>query len=123
MVSPETMGKKGDARLAAGAVTRVLHSELSGMGRILVALLIDAVATVVSLIAVIILAFKGLILWNYGILMIIGAILGGYLGGRFAKGLSKQTLRYFVLATASFFTVVYFWTTYVHPSTTRINGV
>jgi uncharacterized membrane protein YfcA len=73
----------------------------------------NAVATIVSLIAVIILAFKGLILWNYGILMVVGAILGGYLGGRFAKGLSKQALRYFVLATASFFTVVYFWTTYV----------
>jgi uncharacterized membrane protein YfcA len=74
----------------------------------------NAVATIVSLIAVIILAYKGLIVWNYGILMIIGAILGGYLGGRFAKGLSKRTLRYFVLATASFFTLVYFWTTYVH---------
>jgi uncharacterized membrane protein YfcA len=73
----------------------------------------NAVATIVSLIAVIILAFKGLILWKYGLLMVIGAILGGYLGGTFAKGLSKQALRYFVLATASFFTVVYFWTTYV----------
>jgi uncharacterized membrane protein YfcA len=74
----------------------------------------NAVATIVSLIAVIILAFKGLILWNYGILMVFGAILGGYLGGRFAKGLSKQALRHFVLATATFFTVVYFWKTYVH---------
>ena len=74
----------------------------------------NAVATIVSLIAVIILAFKGLILWKYGILMVFGAILGGYLGGRFAKGLSKQALRYFVLSIASFFTVVYFWNTYVH---------
>ena len=74
----------------------------------------NAVATIVSLIAVIILALKGLILWKYGILMVVGAVLGGYLGGKFAKGLSKQSLRYFVLATASFFTVVYFWTTYIH---------
>jgi uncharacterized membrane protein YfcA len=73
----------------------------------------NAVATIVSLIAVIILASKGLILWNYGILMVVGAMLGGYLGGRFAKGLSRHALRYFVLATASFFTVVYFWTTYI----------
>jgi uncharacterized membrane protein YfcA len=78
----------------------------------------NAVATIVSLIAVIILAFKGLILWNYGILMVAGAILGGYLGGTFAKGLSKQALRYVVLTTASFFTVVYFWTTYADPSPT-----
>jgi uncharacterized protein len=74
----------------------------------------NAVATIVSLIAVIVLAFKGLILWNYGLLMVLGAILGGYLGGRFAKGLSKQALRYFVLTAATFFTVVYFWRTYVH---------
>lgn len=74
----------------------------------------NAVATIVSLIAVIVLACKGLILWNYGLLMIAGAILGGYLGGKFAKGLSKQALRYFVLTAATFFTVVYFWRTYVH---------
>src|SRR5205807_7791853 len=35
MVGAETMGEEGDARFAAGAVTRVLHSELSGMGGIL----------------------------------------------------------------------------------------
>ncbi len=35
MVGTETMGKKGDARLAAGAVTRVLHAELGGMRRVL----------------------------------------------------------------------------------------
>jgi uncharacterized membrane protein YfcA len=46
--------------------------------------------------------------------MVAGAILGGYLGGRFAKGLSKRALRYFVLAAASFLTVVYFWNTYAH---------
>lgn len=72
----------------------------------------NAVATIVSLIAVIVLAFKGLILWNYGLLMVAGALLGGYLGGRFAKGLSKQALRYFVLTAAIFFTVIYFWRTY-----------
>ena len=74
----------------------------------------NAVAAIVSSIAVIVLAFKGLILWNYGVLMVIGAILGGYLGGRFAKRLSKRALRYFVLATASCLTAVYFWTTYAH---------
>jgi uncharacterized membrane protein YfcA len=46
--------------------------------------------------------------------MVLGAILGGYMGGKFAKGLSKQALRYFVLVTASFFTVVYFWKAYAH---------
>jgi uncharacterized membrane protein YfcA len=34
-----------------------------------------AIATVVSLVAVIVLAYKGLIVWKYGVLMIIGATL------------------------------------------------
>jgi uncharacterized membrane protein YfcA len=74
----------------------------------------NAVATFVSLIAVVVLAFKGLILWNYGLLMVVGALIGGYAGGKLAKVLSKQMLRQFVLLFGSFLTVVYFWRSYVH---------
>jgi uncharacterized membrane protein YfcA len=72
----------------------------------------NAVATFVSLIAVVILAFRGLILWNYGALMVVGAIIGGFAGGKLAKILSKRVLRNFVLLVAVFLTVVYFWRTY-----------
>jgi uncharacterized membrane protein YfcA len=74
----------------------------------------NAVATFVSLIAVVILAARGLILWNYGLLMIGGALIGGFAGGKLAKSLSKHVLRTFVLVVAVFLTVVYFWTTYAH---------
>jgi uncharacterized protein len=73
----------------------------------------NAVATFVSLIAVVILAFRGLILWNYGLLMVLGALIGGFAGGKLAKVLSKRVLRTFVLVVAVFLTVVYFWRTYV----------
>jgi uncharacterized membrane protein YfcA len=72
----------------------------------------NAVAAVVSLIAVIVLAFKGMILWNYGLLMVVGAVVGGYGGGKLAKHLSKKVLRGFVLAVALFLTVYYFYATY-----------
>ena len=72
----------------------------------------NAVATFVSLVAVIVLALRGLILWKFGLLMIAGALIGGFAGGKLAKVLSKGILRTFVLTIAVFLTVVYFWRTY-----------
>jgi uncharacterized membrane protein YfcA len=69
----------------------------------------NAIATVVSLIAVIVLSFKGLIVWKYGILMIIGATLGGLYGGRIAKRLDKKTLRAIVITIGSLLTAWYFY--------------
>ena len=51
-------------------------------------------------------------MWNYGLLMIAGALIGGFLGGKLARALSKHVLRTLVLAVAVFLTVVYFWRTY-----------
>lgn len=69
----------------------------------------NAIATIVSLIAVIVLAFKGFIIWKYGILMIVGATLGGLYGGRLAKRLNKATLRAIVIGVGSFLTAWYFY--------------
>jgi uncharacterized membrane protein YfcA len=69
----------------------------------------NAIATIVSLIAVIVLAFKGLIIWKYGLLMIAGATLGGLYGGRLAKRLDKKTLRTIVICVGSFLTAWYFY--------------
>jgi uncharacterized membrane protein YfcA len=69
----------------------------------------NAIATIVSLIAVIVLAFKGFIVWKYGILMIIGAIIGGLYGGKLAKRLSKKTLRTVVITIGTLLTIWYFY--------------
>jgi uncharacterized membrane protein YfcA len=68
----------------------------------------NAIATIVSLIAVIVLAFKGFILWKYGIPMIIGATIGGLFGGKLAKRMNKQTLRAIVIVIGTVLTVSYF---------------
>lgn len=69
----------------------------------------NAIATLCSLIAVIILAFKGIIVWKYGILMIVGATIGGLLGGKFAKSLDKKTLRTIVIVIGTLLTIWYFY--------------
>ncbi|MDB5072598.1 MAG: hypothetical protein JWM87_3709 [Candidatus Eremiobacteraeota bacterium] len=74
----------------------------------------NAVATFVSFIAILVLASRGLILWNYGVLMVGGALIGGFAGGKLAKVLSKRVLRNVILVVAVFLTVVYFWRQYAH---------
>ena len=69
----------------------------------------NAIAAIASLVAVIVLSFKGLIVWKYGILMIIGATLGGLYGGRIAKRLDKKTLRAIVICIGSLLTAWYFY--------------
>ena len=69
----------------------------------------NAIATIVSLIAVIVLAYKGFIIWKYGILMIIGATIGGLYGGKLAKRLNKKTLRAIVIIVGTLLTAWYFY--------------
>jgi uncharacterized membrane protein YfcA len=68
----------------------------------------NAIATIVSLVAVIVLAFKGFILWKYGIPMIIGATIGGLFGGKLAQRMNKQVLRAIVIVIGTVLTVSYF---------------
>ncbi|MDB5756712.1 MAG: hypothetical protein JWM30_1 [Burkholderia sp.] len=68
----------------------------------------NAIATIVSLVAVFVLAYRGLIVWKYGILMIIGATIGGLYGGKLAKRLDKKTLRAIVISVGSLLTAWYF---------------
>jgi uncharacterized membrane protein YfcA len=68
----------------------------------------NAIATIVSLIAVIVLAFKGFILWKYGIPMIIGATIGGLFGGKLAQRMNKKVLRAIVIVIGTVLTVSYF---------------
>ena len=68
----------------------------------------NAIATVVSLVAVIVLAYKGLIIWKFGVLMIVGATIGGLYGGTLAKRLNKKTLRAIVIIVGTLLTAWYF---------------
>ena len=68
----------------------------------------NAIATIVSLIAVIVLALKGFILWKYGIPMIIGATIGGLFGGKLPQRMNKKVLRAIVIVIGTLLTVSYF---------------
>jgi uncharacterized membrane protein YfcA len=69
----------------------------------------NAIATIVSLVAVIVLAFKGLIVWKYGIWMVVGATIGGVCGGKLAQRLNKKTLRMIVIIVGTLLTGWYFF--------------
>jgi uncharacterized membrane protein YfcA len=72
----------------------------------------NLVAAIASMIAVIILAFKGLVTWDLGLLMIVGAMVGGFIGGKAAKKLNKKTLRAVIILFGSFLSAWYFYKTY-----------
>ena len=72
----------------------------------------NLVAAIASMIAVIILAFKGLVTWDLGLLMIVGAMVGGFIGGKAAKKLNKKSLRAVIILFGSFLSAWYFYKTY-----------
>jgi uncharacterized protein len=65
-------------------------------------------ATSVNLLAVVIFAAKGAIVWNPGIAMLIAGIAGGYLGARVMQRLSEKAVRIAILAYAWGLTVYFF---------------
>lgn len=52
--------------------------------------------------------FSGLVLWDAAAVMAVGALLGGVLGGRFARWLDPQLLRWLVVAIGVAISVYYF---------------
>jgi uncharacterized membrane protein YfcA len=53
--------------------------------------------TLINFIAFLFFAWRGLVIWHLAILMTIGAIVGGYLGARFAKRIDQRFLRAFII--------------------------
>ena len=65
-------------------------------------------ATSVNLLAVVIFAVKGAIVWNPGVPMLIAGIAGGYVGARVMRRLSEKAVRIAILAYAWGLTVYFF---------------
>lgn len=53
--------------------------------------------TLINVLAFVFFALKGLVVWDLGILMAIGAIIGGYIGARTAKRVDQRYIRAFVI--------------------------
>jgi uncharacterized protein len=65
-------------------------------------------ATCVNLLAVVIFALKGAIVWNPGVPMLIAGIAGGYMGARVMRRLSEKAVRTAILVYAWGLTVYFF---------------
>lgn len=71
------------------------------------------VSAVVSFIAILVFILDDLIAWQQGILVLVGAMLGGYMAAKISKRFSQQYIRYFVLVASSLITTYFFIDTYL----------
>lgn len=68
----------------------------------------NALSFVLSAISLVIFAGAGLVRWPEAVLMMVAATLGGYLGARLAKKLSRQTVRIFIVLVGLAMSAVFF---------------
>lgn len=69
-------------------------------------------ASIINLVAVIILFIGQLIVWRYALPAAAGALAGGYLGSRFSKRITSEHLRYWVIFIGLASTLYLFWKFY-----------
>jgi uncharacterized membrane protein YfcA len=68
--------------------------------------------SVINGVAVVTFAIAGAIYWQHGVIMIFGAIAGGYLGAHYAQKLPQVWIRWFVVLVGAGMTVYFFWKSY-----------
>jgi uncharacterized membrane protein YfcA len=67
---------------------------------------------VINGVAVITFIAKGAVYWRHGIIMILGAIAGGYLGAHYAMKMPQVWIRWFVVLVGGGMTAYFFWISY-----------
>lgn len=67
---------------------------------------------IINGVAVVTFIVAGAIAWKPGIVMIAGAILGGYFGAHYAQKLSQGWIRAFVIVVGTAITIYFFWKAY-----------
>lgn len=94
----------------------------AGLGQIMMAALVIAgtsnlhqanalknvTISAISLLAVVVYAASGLVAWEAALVMAVGATIGGFVGGRVARSLPQQGLRWVVIVMGLFLTGYYF---------------
>jgi uncharacterized membrane protein YfcA len=69
-------------------------------------------AGIINAMAVITFIVAGAVAWKPGIIMIVGAILGGYFGAHYAQKLPQAWIRTFVIVVGTGMTFYFFWKAY-----------
>jgi len=69
----------------------------------------NLLASVVSAVTIVIFVMQGVVSWLETTVMLVGAMLGGFLGGRLIAVLSPTTVRAIVISVGTVITLVYAW--------------
>lgn len=72
----------------------------------------SVMGSVINGVAVITFVLAGAIYWRHGIVMILGAIAGGYLGAHYAMKMPQVWIRWFVVLVGAGMTAYFFWESY-----------
>ena len=72
-------------------------------------------------VAVVVLIFEGVVNWSYGIPMVLGCLIGGYVGGMVSNRAPRRFLRALFIVIGFSATAYYFWHVYGAPIA-RIGG-
>ena len=72
----------------------------------------SVMGSVVNGVAVVTFIVARAVYWRHGIIMILGAIAGGYMGAHYAMKLPQQWIRWFVVAVGAVMTAYFFWKSY-----------
>ena len=72
----------------------------------------SVMGSVINGVAVVTFITARAVYWRHGIVMIVGAIAGGYLGAHYAMKLPQAWIRWFVVLVGAGMTVYFFWKSY-----------
>lgn len=72
----------------------------------------NLLATSFTILSILVFGIGGLIAWPEALSMMVGSTVGGYVGGRYAKKVNPQILRWLVIAFGILLSVVYFARTF-----------
>jgi len=67
---------------------------------------------VINGVAVVTFIVAGAVYWKHGIVMILGGIVGGYLGAHYAMKMPQSWIRWFVVLVGATMTAYFFWKSY-----------
>ncbi len=70
------------------------------------------ISSVVSLIAIGLFIYNGVIAWYGGIIVLVGTLIGGYVAAHISKRLPQQFVRIFVIITSCVITTYFFFDVY-----------
>ena len=67
----------------------------------------NLLSALTSFVAVVVFVFQGVVAWPPALLVMAGAVIGGFLGGRLARVLPSEAMRWIVITVGTVLTIIY----------------